>query len=146
MQYMCGFLENRQRKCLGHYPWYLRSHGNPVPFDGILSSWCVSCTAQLCVICSGCTGSHCVIDKNIKRETRVPKQESWGTALVTSLHLDTETLTTTFQLYPSSQFLFHWTVYPANLSLSKYTKELSRRKLPLKDTNEKMNWFLFIHI
>lgn len=72
-----------------------------VSLDGTPSSYCVTCTAQLCVICKLAEDAHdptvSVMDKDVE-EPSVPGQ----TSLVTILHLDTEPLATTLWLCPSS--------------------------------------------
>jgi len=97
-----------------------------VPLDGMLSFWLVNCTAQLGVICKLAEGTLSLTMSLMKiLNNSGPSMDPWGTALVTSIHLDIKPLTTTLWLRPSNQFLIHQTVHPSN----PYLSSLERRML-----------------
>lgn len=68
------------------------------------------------------------------------------TPLITALHLDIEPLTTYLWLWPSDQFLIHWTVQPSNPYLSNlregYVEGLELYRSGL-ETNPGNHWKLF---
>lgn len=67
--------------------------------------------------CWACTGSHCIIDKDIEKEH---PQDKGLEEHDSSLHLIEviELLTTTLYLYPPRQFLIHCIVHPSHPCVS----------------------------
>ena len=70
-----------------------------------------SCFLQ---ICWECNRSHSQCHWERCRKSTSPSPDSWGTLLITDLHLNTEPLTTTVWVLSHNQFLFHRTVCPSN--------------------------------
>jgi len=70
-----------------------------IPVDGIPSFYCVNYTAHLGVISKLAEDAHNPTMSLIKTlKNTSPKSDPCGTPLITSLHLDTEPLTTTLWL------------------------------------------------
>ena len=85
-----------------------------VPLDGIPSFCCVNCTAQLGAISKLLISIPLSVSLITILKSTSPKMDPWGVPLITSLHLDTQPLTTALWPQPSNQFL----VSPSNHSLS----------------------------
>ena len=80
-----------------------------------------SCFLQ---ICWECNRSHNQCHWERCRKITSPSPDSWGTLLITDLHLDMETLTTTLWVQSCNQFLVHWIVHPSSSRLSNVERKM----------------------
>lgn len=73
-----------------------------VPLDGIPSFCCVNCTAQIYVIWK--LANLIPLSVSLRQTLQsLSQNRARGTSIITSLHLNTEPLTTTLWLHPASQ-------------------------------------------
>ena len=77
-----------------------------ISLDGIPSPGCVDCTPQLSVIFKLVEDMVDATVHLIDEDTKKYQSQNCGTLLITDLHLDMETLTTTFKFDPAASSLF----------------------------------------
>ncbi|RMC14133.1 hypothetical protein DUI87_09222 [Hirundo rustica rustica] len=125
-----GFAEPHEVP-MGPLPKHVQVTLNGIPFF-----YCVTCTAQLCVIVKFTEGTWISLSVSLVKALKSinPKTEPSGTPLVTSLHLDIEPFTTT--LCQSSQFLTYHIVHVSNPCLSNLDRRMSSSSSTMKNIYE----------